>query len=130
MKKPAFASGFVMLVIGALLALAAMFWLPHCGGEKTMRCVWMLASVSGVGMLIAVTGVVMQFASRQIAMGLQAANVLNGLLVLALSTFLIGACPNPLMRCHTVTEPILVVWGAAIAVIALVDLWRLSKKQD
>ena len=130
MKKPALLSGLVMLVIGALLALAAMFWLPHCGGEKPMRCVWMLAAVSGSGLLIAVTGVVMQFASRQIAMGLQIANVLNGLLVVALSTFLIGACPNPLMRCHTVTEPILVVWGAAIALIALVDFWRLSKKLD
>ena len=72
----------------------------------------------------------MQFAARGVAMGLQIANVLNGLLVVALSTFLIGACPNPLMRCHTVTEPILVVCGAVLALIALVDFWRLSKKQD
>lgn len=130
MKKPAFFSGLLMLVVGALLALAAMFWLPHCGGEKPMRCIWMLHAVCGVGLVVAISGVLMQFAARGVAMGLQIANVLNGLLVVALSTFLIGACPNPLMGCHTVTEPILVVCGAVLALIALVDFWRLSKKQD
>ncbi len=130
MKKPAFFSGFLMMIVGAALALAAMYGLPHCGGETPMRCIWMLRAVGGLGMVIAVLGVAMQFAAREIAMGLQIANALNGILVVSLATFLIGACPNPLMRCHTITEPVLVVWGAAIALVALADFWRLSKKHD
>ena len=70
MKKPAFFSGLLMLVVGALLALAAMFWLPHCGGEKPMRCIWMLHAVCGVGLVVAISGVLMQFAARGVAMGL------------------------------------------------------------
>lgn len=126
--KPGFLSGFLMMVLGGALAVAAAFFLPHCGGDKPMRCVWMLHAVCGAGFSVALLGVAMQFVGRGIAMGLQIANAVNGLLILALSTVLIGACPNPMMKCHTISEPILVVWSLVIVVAALLDLWRLSRQ--
>lgn len=126
--KPGFLSGFLMMVLGGALAVAAAFFLPHCGGDKPMRCVWMLHAVCGAGFSVALLGVAMQFVGRGIAMGLQIANAVNGLLILALSTVLIGACPNPMMKCHTISEPILVVWSLIIVVAALLDLWRLSRQ--
>lgn len=126
--KPGFLSGFLMTVLGGALAVAAAFFLPHCGGDKPMRCVWMLHAVCGAGFSVALLGVAMQFVGRGIAMGLQIANAVNGLLILALSTVLIGACPNPMMKCHTISEPILVVWSLVIVVAALLDLWRLSRQ--
>lgn len=126
--KPGFLSGLLMMALGGALALAAAFWLPHCRGDVTMRCVWMLHAVCGAGFAVAVLGGLMQFVGREIAMGLQIGNAVLGLLILALSTVLIGACPNPLMKCHTTTEPILVVWALVISAAALADLWRLSRQ--
>lgn len=125
--KPAFFSGLLTVFLGAALAVASLVWLPHCGGEHVMKCIWMVRSVAGVGLLIALTGVAMQFVSAHWAAGLQTANVLNGLLVIALSTFLIGPCPNPLMGCNATTQGALIVFGAIISLVAAADLWRLSR---
>lgn len=130
MKKPAFASGLLMMILGVALALAAAFFLPHCGGENVMKCVWMTRSVAAVGFGIAVLGCAMQFASRAAAIGLEVGVLVMSLLVTSLSTVVIGSCPNPLMKCHTTTEPVLIIWGAAMAIIALADMWRLSRSRD
>ena len=49
--KPNFLSGFLMVLVGALVAFASLFWLPHCGGETPMRCVWLLRACAGVGFI-------------------------------------------------------------------------------
>ena len=108
--KPNFLSGFLMVLVGALVAFASLFWLPHCGGETPMRCV------------------VMKFVAAKTAAGIQIGNVLMGLLLVALAAFLIGSCPNPMMACHRVTDPALIVIGVLVALVAAVDAWRLSKK--
>ena len=118
--KPNFLSGFLMVVVGALVAFASLFWLPHCGGETPMRCVWLLRAATGVGF--------MKFVAAKTAAGIQIGNVLMGLLLIALATVLIGTCPNPMMACHRVTDPALIVIGLVVALIAAADAWRLSKK--
>ena len=122
--KPNFLSGFLMVLVGALVAFASLFWLPHCGGETPMRCVWLLRASTGVGFMILVSGVVMKFVAAKTAAGIQIGNVLMGLLLVALAAFLIGSCPNPMMACHRV----LIVIGLVVALIAAADAWRLSKK--
>lgn len=126
--KSNFLSGFLMLVIGALVAIASLYILPHCGGDKPMRCVWLLRATAGVGLGILLSGIVIKFVSAKVAAGLQIGNVLFGLLIVALASFLIGTCPNPMMACHRVTDPALIVIGLVVALIAGVDAWRLSKK--
>ena len=126
--KPNFLSGFLMVLVGALVAFASLFWLPHCGGETPMRCVWLLRASTGVGFMILVSGVVMKFVAAKTAAGIQIGNVLMGLLLIALAAFLIGSCPNPMMACHRVTDPALIVIGVLVALVAAVDAWRLSKK--
>lgn len=113
--KPNFLSGFLMVVVGALVAFASLFWLPHCGGETPMRCVWLLRAATGVGFMILVSGVVMKFVAAKTAAGIQIGNVLMGLLLIALATVLIGTCPNPMMACHRVTDPALIVIGLVVA---------------
>ena len=44
------------------------------------------------------------------------------------NTVLIGTCPNPMMACHRVTDPALIVIGVLVALVAAADAWRLSKK--
>lgn len=126
--KPNFLSGFLMVLLGAVVAFAALFFLPHCGGDKPMRCVWLLRAASGVGFGIVIAGVVMKFVSTKVAAGIQIGNVLMGLLLIALATFLIGSCPNPMMACHRVTDPALIVLGVVVMLAAGLDAWRLSKR--
>ena len=59
--KPTFVSGFLMVVIGAALAMVSLFALPYCKGEHPMACFWLVRAASGVGLLILVSGVVMKF---------------------------------------------------------------------
>ncbi len=127
--KPAFFSGLLMLVLGALTAFAALMWLPHCMATPPMRCIWMTRAVASAAACVALLGVFIQFAERGVAMGLQIANVVLGLLIVALATVVIGPCPNPLMKCHTTTEGALVIAGAVLALVALADFWRLSRRR-
>lgn len=127
--KPAFFSGLLMLVLGALTACAALLWLPHCMATPPMKCVWMTHAVAATAGAVAILGVITQFADRGVAMGLQIANVVLGLLIIALATVVIGPCPNPLMKCHTTTEGALVIAGAVLALVALADFWRLSRRR-
>ena len=53
--------------------------------------------------------------------------IFTAMLEMALATVLIGPCPNPMMGCHAVTQPTILVAGALIALAALAEMWRLSK---
>lgn len=128
-KAPARVSGLLLFILGALLAVALLWWLPHCGGEHVMRCVWMTRAAAGVAGLIALEGLLASIArSAAAAAGLEAGIVLAGILEILVALVLIGPCPNPMMACHAVTEPVIILSGAVIAVVALADMWRLTRR--
>lgn len=127
MKNSALPSGILMLLFGALLAACAFWFLPICHAEAPMRCFWMTRAVGSTGVMIAVSGLVALAGSPALARGIQVGNALSGLLAAALASFVIGACPNPMMACHALTESVLVILGLLITVTALLDFWRLSR---
>lgn len=129
-EHPARWSGILLLVAGALLAAALLLgWLPHCMRQPPMRCVWMINACIGVSGVIAVLGLGMAAArSAAAAMGLAAGVLMNAILLMALAGPLIGPCPNPLMHCHTETQPAVLVIGAVLAVLGLIEVWRLSRR--
>lgn len=128
MNKNHFVSGTLMLILGGALALAILYYLPHCHADKMMRCIWMKNAVALVGFMVAVLGLVLVFTrNAAFAMGIQVAQIVNGLAVVALSTFVIGPCLSPMMKCHSVTQPIAIVWGLVIAVVALLHVICLKK---
>ncbi|MDO5531376.1 DUF4418 family protein [Sutterella sp.] len=126
-SRPALVSGLVFALAGFAVAAALVWWLPHCHAELPMRCVWMTRANMGTGVLIGLLGLAMMFAGVGSAMGLATGIVLSSLLMIAVATVLIGPCPNPMMGCHAVTEPALIVIGAVIALAGLAELWRLSR---
>lgn len=127
MNKNHFLSGFLMLILGGLLTLAVLFYLPHCHKDG-MQCGWMIRAVALIGFEVAVLGLILQFVKNSaVALGLQWANFLNGLVVIALSTVVIGPCASPMMHCHTETQPVVVIWGAIISLVALVHMLLLAK---
>lgn len=129
MNKNHLISGTIMLILGGALALAILYYLPHCHADKMMRCMWMKNSIALVGFMVAFLGLALAFARNSaFAMGIQLAQVVNGLAVVALSTFAIGPCMSPMMKCHSVTQPIVIVWGLVIAVVALLHMICLKKR--
>lgn len=127
MTRPAFFSGLAMMALGLGLVVAALYFLPICHGDHPMQCFWMTRAIGVVGFAIGLSGVMLQFLERQRAVGVQMMNVLLGLVVVALATFAIGPCPNPMMACHAVTGKVLTLWGVLVAVAAAMDAWRLSR---
>lgn len=126
--KPAFFTGLLMLLLGSVLAGLALFAVPYCRTEVPMPCFWTVRAVSCIGAAVAIAGVVMQFVERGVAMGLQIANILFGVLAMLFSTIVIGLCPDAMMECRTKGDGILLVAGAVVSLAALLDLWRLSRR--
>ena len=53
---------------------------------------------------------------------------LNAILIAGVAGPLIGPCPSPMMHCHSITQPVLIVAAAVIAVIALIEIRRLASR--
>ena len=131
-SHPALFSGIFFALAGLILSAALFFgWLPHCHGEKIMRCVWMTRAAGGTALMIAALGYVMLFTNeRAVAMGIGIGVFFAAILEAALATVLIGPCPSPMMLCHAVTQPTVIVSSAVLALFALADVWRLSRRAD
>lgn len=125
--KPGFFTGLIMVFLGTIVSVASLVFLPRCPGPEVMNCVWMLRAAAGAGLVIAVSGVVMKFVSGQFAAGLQTANILLGLLIVGLATFLIGPCPEEGMACGGLTQTVLIAFGVLTAFLAASDAIRLAK---
>lgn len=126
--KPGFFTGMLMVFLGTVIAVSSLVFLPRCPGPDVMQCIWMLRAVSGLGLVVALSGVVMKFVSGAFAAGLQTANILHGLLMIGLATFLIGPCRDASMACHGLTQTVLVVFGVLVAFLSASDALRLSRK--
>lgn len=127
--RPAFVSGLVLALLAAAFCVAVIAFLPHCGGERVMRCVWMTHAAAGAAALATVAGLIAAFVrSAAGAAGVEVGVVLGSLLAAATPAFLIAPCPNAMMKCHAITAPTIMVVGVVLALLALLDIWRLTRR--
>lgn len=116
----------VTVVLGILIAVAPQTFASVCKvTEKPMKCFWTARAEIFPGISIAV------FASLQIIFALKESNIqanlaltlaiiTNAIGVILVPSALIGVCAKPMMHCHSVTKPFLIV--AAILIILAVAL--------
>ena len=116
----------VTAVLGILIAVAPQTFASVCKvTEKPMKCFWTSRAEIFPGISIAV------FASLQIIFALKESNIqanlaltlaiiTNAIGVILVPSALIGVCAKPMMHCHSVTKPFLIV--AAILIILAVAL--------
>lgn len=116
----------VTVVLGILVAVAPQTFASVCKvTEKPMKCFWTARAEIFLGISIAV------FAALQIVFALKNLNiqaniafslaiVVNAIGVILVPSALIGVCAKPMMHCHSVTKPFLIV--AAILIILAVAL--------
>lgn len=124
MKNKLFAS-IPAIIFGALIAIAPLTFAKVCPsmGDMHMACYYTGRAALGIGVVIAILGVVALFVSEKVRVGLSIAVIVNALLMIAVTTYLIGVCNSPMMHCASSTRPTLIVLSVLAAVFAAVVVY-------
>ena len=139
MKRPAFLSGFLLMLVGLGLTIAVMFVLPF-HKDAAAPCFYLVRMTAVLGFASALAGVMLQFSSAGLAAGIQLMNMLlaggnrqhsrrRALITLA-AAFVIGPCAVENAPCAETTAPVVMIWGAVIAFLSAADALRLSKRRS
>lgn len=91
MKRPAFLSGFLMMLVGLGLTIAVMFVLPF-HKDAAAPCFYLVRMTAVLGFASALAGVMLQFSSAGLAAGIQLMNMLLGIVITLAAAFVIGPC--------------------------------------
>ena len=127
MKNKLFAS-VPNILFGALIAIAPQTFAHACSGhDMPGACHYSQRAATGIGVVILVLGVVALFVNAQVRIGLNIAAIANAVLLLAVSTFLIGICKGAMMHCRMVMLPTLIVLGVLTLVFAAIAIWLDSR---
>ena len=116
----------VTVVLGILVAVAPQTFASVCKvTEKPMKCFWTARAEIFLGISIAVFAVLqiifaLKESNIQANLALTLAIITNAIGVILVPSALIGVCAKPMMHCHSVTKPFLIV--AAILIILAVAL--------
>ena len=116
----------VTAVLGILVAVAPQTFASVCKvTEKSMKCFWTARAEIFLGISIAVFAVLqiifaLKESNIQANLALTFAIITNAIGVILVPSALIGVCAKPIMHCHSVTKPFLIV--AAILIILAVAL--------
>ena len=116
----------VTVVLGILIAVAPQTFASVCKvTKKPMKCFWTARAEIFLGISIAVFAVLqiifaLKESNIQANLALTFAIITNAIGVILVPSALIGVCAKPMMHCHSVTKPFLIV--AAILIILAVAL--------
>ena len=136
MKNKLFAS-IPAIIFGLLIAVAPLTFAKPCstGGMQKMHmmmqpmaCYYTGRAAVGIGLVIAVLGIIALFVKENVRIGLNIAVVVNALLMLAVTTFLIGVCKSPMMHCASVMRPTLIVLSVLALAFAAVSVYLDNKE--
>lgn len=121
----------VFVLLGLLIILSPTVLFPVCGAhEMKMSCFYTKQAEIGVGAVVTALGVIyFLLKNKDIRIGLSIAQILNAALVLALPLKLTGLCKMSEMSCRVKTLPALIVLSVLLGVVALADIFFLSKSE-
>jgi hypothetical protein len=130
-------TSLVFIVLGLLMAI-----LPHtlfhvCTGTISsvsgiripMKCFWTARMATGLGVLFCVSGILLYFSKGVLArVGISLMIFMNGILLAAVPTVLIGVCKAETMPCRMGTLPCLLVLAVLILTFSLANLFYLYRQ--
>ena len=123
MKKVSFTLSVLIVVLGALVAIAPYSFAHVCEvGEKVMKCHWTGRIELFLGITLDLLGLLKFISSdAKYQLGLNAGILVNALGVILTPTLLIGVCGMKSMHCAAVAKPTLIVFGILIFVTILIQ---------
>ena len=133
--------GVLNIVLGAVLGVGTRTFLHVCGGgsssmnmgdsmgdamgggEMKMACAGVPTASLIVGIILAVLGLVLIVAGskKAVSIALGLTNVIAGIVVIGIPTFIVGVCGGAHMHCHMVTKPALIIIGAVVVLTGVVN---------
>ncbi len=129
MKRPAFLSGCLMLLVALGLTSGGMCVRP-CRKRAAAPRFYLVRMTAVLGFASALAGVMLQFSSAGLAAGIQLMNMLLGIVITLAAAFVIGPCAVENAPCAETTAPVVMIWGAVIAFLSAADALRLSKRRS
>jgi hypothetical protein len=113
----------VSLVLGGLIVVAPQTFLPICKQHDGMwmACHWTAQMSLGLGIAIVVIALILILSqSPNFIKGLYIGQGLFGGLIIATTTVLIGVCDSHMMKCNSITKPVLIIFGLLTIIVAIV----------
>ena len=117
-------TGIVIALLGLLTALIPTVIFKVCAAMdgKFMKCHWTSQVEVALGIAVLVLGLLIVLAKENAASSAYAvASAVNGVLVILIPTVVIGVCGSADMPCNSGTKPALIIAGALIIVVALIN---------
>lgn len=126
-------TGIVIALLGLLTALIPTVIFKVCAAMdgKFMKCHWTSQVEVALSIAVLVLGLLIVLSKENAAASAYAvASAINGVLVILIPTVVIGVCGSADMPCHSGTKPALIIAGALIIVVALINTisYLVSKK--
>lgn len=120
------------LIFGVLLIVLTKLILPVCHpmGGGAMRCGTSTTVDAVLGLvLLAVAVAAAGLLKKKAHIVFSAIAFVVGVFVSLVPTVIVGTCPHAHMACHAVTAPVLAVFGALIALFAVLNLIYLKLRR-
>ena len=120
------------LIFGVLLIVLTKLILPVCHpmGSSAMRCGTSITVDAVLGLvLLAVAVAAAGLLKKKAHIVFSAIAFVVGVFVSLVPTVIVGTCPHAHMACHAVTAPVLAVFGALIALFAVLNLVYLKLRR-
>ena len=117
-------TGIVIALLGLLTALIPTVIFKVCAAMdgKFMKCHWTSQVEVALGIAVLALGLLIVLAKENAASSAYAAaSAINGVLVILIPTVVIGVCGSADMPCNSGTKPALIIAGALIIVVALIN---------
>ena len=117
-------TGIVITLLGLLTALIPTVIFKVCAAMdgKFMKCHWTSQVEVALGITVLALGLLIILAKENAASSAYAAaSAVNGVLVILIPTVVIGVCGSADMPCNSGTKPALIIAGALIIVVALIN---------
>ena len=130
--------GALNIILGAVIAVGTRTFLHVCGGgmnsgamgdsmgdsmgEMQMPCAGVPNASLIAGIVLAVLGIIFIIAGKKkvVSTLLGLLNVIAGVVVIGIPTFIVGVCGGAHMRCHMVTRPALIIVGAFVVILGII----------
>lgn len=126
--------GALNIILGAVIAVGTRTFLHVCGGgmnsgsmgdsmgEMQMPCAGVPNASLVAGIVLAVLGIIFIIAGKKkvVSTLLGLLNVIAGVVVIGIPTFIVGVCGGAHMHCHMVTRPALIIVGAFVVILGII----------
>ena len=126
--------GALNIILGAVIAVGTRTFLHVCGGgmnsgsmgdsmsEMQMPCAGVPNASFVAGIVLAVLGIIFIIAGKKkvVSTLLGLLNVIAGVVVIGIPTFIVGVCGGAHMHCHMVTRPALIIVGALVVILGII----------